>query len=168
MSDQLDLGAAVGIAGLILAIPVGVMPHVLGHRFLQQLEKRKLVKANTTRQQAIRMYNLIKSFHNRTRDRYVYYLQLVGWAVIFAILSSSSVILIVLIKPNMKISSPDPLAVVLIASAFVFALFAVLLMVGLYETSRQLDRFDAYKAELEQQWGPIDHENLEARLGQQA
>jgi len=156
MSDHLDIGAAVGIVALIFAIPVGVMSHVLGHRFLQQLENRKLVKANATRQQAIRTYNLIKSFHNRTRDRYVYYLLLAGWAVICAIVSSTSIILIVLIKPNMGISPPDPLAVVLIALAFVFALFAVLLMVVLYATSRQLDRFDAYKAEFEHQWGPID------------
>jgi len=162
MLDRLDVGAAVGIVALILAIPVGVMSHVLGHRFLQQLEKRKLVKANATRQQAIRTYNLIKSFHNRTRDRYAYYLVLAGWAVICAIVSSTSIILIVFIKPNMQINPPDPLAVVLIAFAFVFALFAVVLMVVLYGTSRQLDRFDDYKAELEQQWGPIDHENPEA------
>ncbi len=162
MLDRPDVGAAVGIVALILAIPVGVTSHVLGHRFLQQLEKRKLVKANATRQQAIRTYNLIKSFHNHTKDRYAYYLQLASWAVIFAIVSSTNIILIVLIKPNMETNPRDPLAVVLIALAFLFALLAVLLMAGLYETSRQLGRFDAYKAELEQQWGPIDQENPEA------
>src|SRR5690242_20558145 len=80
--DQLDVGAWVGIVALILSIPVGVMSHVLGHRFLIHLERRKLVKGDATRQQAIRTYNRIKSFHNRTRDRYPYYLLLAGSAVI--------------------------------------------------------------------------------------
>jgi hypothetical protein len=41
---QLDVGAWVGIITLALALPVGVMGHVLGHRVLLHLEKRKLVK----------------------------------------------------------------------------------------------------------------------------
>jgi hypothetical protein len=61
MWDRLDVGAWVGIIALILAIPVGVMSHVLGHRFLVQLDKRKLVRGDATRQQAIRVYNRIKS-----------------------------------------------------------------------------------------------------------
>jgi hypothetical protein len=153
--DQLDVGAWVGIITLILAIPVGVMSHVLGHRFLLHLEKRKLVKGDATRQQAIRQYNRIKSFHNRTRDRYPYYLLLTGSAVICAIASSTSIIVIVLIKPDTQIPvSPPTLLIFFLAIAG--ALLAVLMMLGIYETSRHLDRFDAYKAELEQQWAPID------------
>jgi hypothetical protein len=151
----------VGIITLVLAIPVGVMSHVLGHRFLLHLEKRKLVKGDATRQQAIRAYNRIKSFHNRTRDRYPYYLLLAGSAVICAVASSTSIILIVLINTDIQIPV-SPLTLLFFVLAIGGALLAVLLMVGLYETSRHLDRFDDYKAELEQQWGPIDEKTAEA------
>ena len=131
MWDRLDVGAWVGIIALILAFPVAVMGHLFGHRLLLNLERRKLVKGDATRQQAIQAYNRVKSFHNRTRDRYPYYLLLAGSAVICAVASST----------------------------IGGALLAVLMMVGLYQTSRHLDRFDDYKAELEQQWGPIDDEH---------
>ena len=55
-----------------------------------------------------------------------------------------------------------PVIFLLFFLAIVCALLALLLMVTLYETSRHLDRFDAYKAELEQQWGRIDQETPEA------
>jgi hypothetical protein len=156
-----DLGALIGIVGLILAIPVGVMSHVLGHRFLTQLEKRKLVKINATRQQAIRHYNYVQSFHNRTRDRYPHYLLLAGWSLICAVVSSTSIILLVLIKPDIKLFGPvasvEPAVVVLIALAVAFALFAVLFLLALHDLSRRLDRFDEFRRDLEQQWGsPID------------
>jgi hypothetical protein len=157
---QLTVGDWIGIIAFILAIPVGVMSHVLGHHFLRHLENRRLVRRNATRQQAIRMYNTVKAFHNRARDRYAYYLLLAGWAVICAVASSTCIILISFMKPDVDLL-PGPLGTVLLVFAVTFALFAVLLMMGIYETSRQLARFDDYKAELEQQWGPID-ENPEA------
>jgi hypothetical protein len=163
---QLDVGAWVGIITLALALPVGIMGHVLGHRVLLRLEKRKLIRGDATRQQAIRAYNRIKSFHNRTRDRYPHYLLLAGSAVIFAIASSTSIILIVLINPDSQIPviGPvtmvlpviSPLTMVLLLLAVAFGLLAVLLMLTLYETSRRLDHFNDYKAEMEQQWGLID------------
>ena len=85
MWDGLDIGASVGIIGLVLAVPVGVMSHVLGHRFLLYLEKQKLVRGDRTRQQAVSMYKRIKSFHNGNKDRYAFYLALIGWAIIFTI-----------------------------------------------------------------------------------
>ena len=78
--DQLDVGAWVGIIALTLAFPVAVMGHLFGHRLLLNLERRKLVKGDATRRQAIQAYNRVKSFHNRTRDRYPYYLLLAGSA----------------------------------------------------------------------------------------
>jgi hypothetical protein len=161
MWDRLDVGAWLGIIALVLALPVGVMGHVLGHKVLLHLEKRKLVKGNATRLQAIRAYNRIKSFHNRTRDRYPYYLLLAASAVICAVASATSIILIVLTNPDTMIPV-IPLTFLRFFLAIGGALLALLLMVGLYETSRHLDRFDAYKAELEQQWGPIDEKTPEA------
>ena len=48
MWDRVDLGALIGIISLVLAIPVGIMSHVLRHRFLATLEQRKLIKGNAT------------------------------------------------------------------------------------------------------------------------
>lgn len=157
MWNRLDVGAWVGIVALILAIPVGVMSHVLGHRVQVYLEKRKLIRSNATRQQAVRVYNRIKSFHDRTNDRYPYYMILVGWSAICAVASSTCIILIVIINPDINLVSglPSP-SLILLLLAPLFAAFAAIFMLVLYETSRQLDRFDDYKAEFEKQWGPID------------
>jgi hypothetical protein len=162
MWDRLDVGAWVGIIAVILAFPVAVMGHLFGHRLLLNLERRKLVKGDATRQQAIQAYNRVKSFHNRTRDRYPYYLLLAGSAVILAVASSTCIILIVLINPDIPMIPFTPVTLLLFLLAIGGALLAVLLMVGLYQTSRHLDRFDDYKAELEQQWGPIDEKTPEA------
>jgi hypothetical protein len=67
MWDRLDAGAWIGIIGLGLAVLVGVMSHLIANRVSVSLEKRKLVRGDSNRQQAVRMYNRIKSFHNRTK-----------------------------------------------------------------------------------------------------
>jgi hypothetical protein len=156
----MDVGAWVGIIALALAIPLGVISAVLSQPVLRYLERRKLVKVNATKQQAIRAYNLVKSFHNRTRDRYPYYLQLTGWAVIFAVASATCIILIALIKPDIQLfGQVEPvgsLVVGLFVGAVACASISGLLMLVLYGTARNLDRFDDYKRELEQQWGPIE------------
>ena len=157
MWNRLDVGAWVGIVALILAIPVGVMSHVLGHRVQVYLEKRKLIRSNATRQQAVRVYNRIKSFHDRTNDRYPYYMILVGWSAICAVASSTCIILIVIINPDINLVSGLP------SPSLIFFCWPPCSQPSLrflcsfyYETSRQLDRFDDYKAEFEKQWGPID------------
>jgi hypothetical protein len=158
MSDRLDLGAWVGIISLALAIPVGVLSHVIGQHFSRYLEKRKLVKGDSTRRQAIAAYNRVKAFHNRTRDRYPYYMLLAGWAAICAVASSTNIILIVLIYPDIStIETPPPSGLfVLVLLAVLFGILAVVLLFSLYDISRHLDRFEDYKAALEQQWGSID------------
>jgi hypothetical protein len=153
--EQLDVGAWVGIVTLLLAIPVGIMSHVLGHRFLQHLEKRRLVKSGQTRQQAIRSYNMIKAFHTRARDRYAYYFLLVGCSVLCAIGSATLTIVLVLSNPDFS-TDVRPQQMILLLLTVLFFVLAVLLMASFYGTSRQRDRFDAYKAEFEAQWGPID------------
>jgi hypothetical protein len=35
----------------------------------------------------------------------------------------------------------------------------LLLLIGIYETARHIERFDDYKTEIEQRWGPIDSEH---------
>jgi hypothetical protein len=156
----MDLSAWISIIALVLVVPLSVIANVLSQPVLRNLEKRKLVKINATKLQAIRAYRLIKSFHTRTRDRYPYYMQLAGWALIFAVGSATCIILVVLIKPDIQLLGPmegvGPVPVVLLLLAFAFATIAMFLMLVLYTTARQLDRFEDYKKELEQQWGPID------------
>jgi uncharacterized protein HemY len=39
--------------------------------------------------------------------------------------------------------------------AIIAILFAFIFLVAIYETARQIERFDNYKAEFEKRWGPI-------------
>jgi hypothetical protein len=162
MSDNLDVGAWIGIVSLVLAIPVGVLSHLIAERIKGTLAKRKLVKTDQTRQQAIRAYNTIKAFHDRTRDRYAYYLIVVGWAAIFAVASGTTVILLFVLHPNFHFVEPDPQlppdigVVFLFVMAILFALLSVIFMVSTYNVSRHLEHFDAYKKEMEDRWGPMD------------
>jgi hypothetical protein len=87
-------------------------------------------------------------------------MMLAGWAVICAVVSATCIILIALIKPDIQligaVEPVGPSVVILLVLAVAFAVFALAFMLVLHTTARQLDRFDDYKAELEQQWGPID------------
>jgi hypothetical protein len=40
------------------------------------------------------------------------------------------------------------------------ALLAVACVAGIYETARQLERFDDYKREFEERWGPLSEDDL--------
>ena len=126
MWDRLDMGAWLGIIALVLAVPVGVMSHVLGQRFSAYLEKQKLVRGDRTRQQAERMYKRIKSFHKGTKDRYAFYLALIGWVTIFAIASATFTILLALINPDILYSPPGalPPSAILLILAIACAIFA--------------------------------------------
>jgi hypothetical protein len=44
----------------------------------------------------------------------------------------------------------------LLLLAFAFAFVSVIFLAAMYETSRRIDQFNRYKAELEKQWGPLD------------
>ena len=86
-----------------------------------------------------------------------------GWAAICAVASGVMVILLFVIYPNVHFSTESDLpsaaaagVVFLVMLAIVLAMFAVLFMVSLYETSRHLENFDAYKKEVEDKWGPIE------------
>jgi len=162
MLDNISVGDWLGIVSLILSVPMGVLS-IFAYGWIRAgLEKRKLVRTDQTRLQAIRAYNQIKSLHDRTRDRYAYYLIVVGWAVIFAIASGTMTILLFVLHPNLHFVEPDPQlppeigVVVLFVLAIVFALLAVLFMISVYSVARHLENFDAYKKEVEAKWGPIE------------
>jgi drug/metabolite transporter (DMT)-like permease len=143
----------VGIVALILAVPLGVCSIFVYNWLARQLEQHRLTKANQTKQQALRQYKLVTAFRKGTRDKYAQYLLWVGWAAICAIASATATILVAVLNPE-----PTNPLIILVIVAVGFFVIAVLLILSVYFTERRLDNFDAYKAEIEKQWGPIKDE----------
>src|SRR6266566_1428485 len=78
----MDLNAWISIIALVLTVPLGVCSFFVSNWLARQLEQRKLIKANQTKEQAIRLYKRITAFRKGTKDKYAYYLLIVGWAAI--------------------------------------------------------------------------------------
>jgi hypothetical protein len=144
-----DLAIWLSVLALLLAVPLGVASNLLTPRLISFLETRKLIKTHKTRQQALQGYNRIKAFREGRRDRYPFYILLAILSILCAVAASTILILSVLITFSVPVVVP-------ILIALVCALLAALFLVGIYETSRQIERFDAYKAELEKRWGHIE------------
>lgn len=75
---------------------------------------------------------------------------LVGSAVISAIGGSTFIILVVLTSPEFQN------ALIYFFVAIILVMMSVAFFAGIYETARQLERFDDYKKEFEQRWGPLE------------
>jgi flagellar biosynthesis protein FlhB len=160
MLDSMSVGDWVTI---ILTIPLSVLSIFVYGWIRSGLERRKLVKTDQTRQQAIRAFNTVKAFHNRTRDRYAYYLIVVGWAVICAVASGTMLILLFVLHPDIRFDfSPDSKlnpgagVAILFLLTMIFALLSVISMISIYSVSRRLGHFDSYKKEMEDRWGPLE------------
>jgi hypothetical protein len=147
---NIDIALWIGVASLVLAIPLAIIGNLLSPRVASYLERRQRIKARKTKKQALRIYNRIKAFREGTRDRYPYYILLGGSAALCAVASSTIVIVVVLISPSF-----EPGAISLLI-ALLLALLAVAFLAGIYETARQLERFYDYKKEFEKRWGPLD------------
>jgi len=83
------IGLWVGIISLVLAIPLGIASNLLTTRLLSYLERRRLIKARKTRQQALQVYKRIRAFQEGRRDKYPFYILLASSAVLCAIASSA-------------------------------------------------------------------------------
>jgi hypothetical protein len=64
------------------------------------------------------------------------------------------VIVVLVISPSLEN------AVFYLGLACVVALMSIGLLAGLYETARQLERFDDYKKEFEERWGPLNENDI--------
>jgi hypothetical protein len=150
------------LVGIVLGIPITiVITYVISivailhaPRLAQFLDRRKLLKQTKTKKQALAGFNRVKSFRDGTRDRYPFYILLASGAIIcatvaLAILST----LAVQVGSISSISSGD---LIVGLTAVIIFLFAVVLLFGIYETARQIERFDAYKLEFETRWGSVD------------
>ncbi len=142
---------------LVLGIVGGYVAAVLGgmhtSRWANFLNNRKLLKTQKSKQQALQVYNRIKAFHEGKRDKYPYYLLLASGAVMCAILSST-LILIISIQNNEYPVSVEYGIVALFAVMFIA--LGMVFLGAIYETARQIERFDDYTKEFEERWGPID------------
>lgn len=144
--------------GVIVTIPLtiicGFFVNRLQRRFDALLDARSSARVRRSRQQALRSYRRIKALHDGTSDRYPYYLLLASSAVICAVIAST-LILITVFQNEFPLAIPFAVLVLLAAVA---SLVMLLLLTGIYETARQIERFDDYQAEVEKRWGPIDNE----------
>jgi hypothetical protein len=145
--DQFWLGVIVtAVVGLPGAYVIGILANMHTPRLARFLESRKLLKTHKTRQQALRIFNRIKAFRDGTRDRYAFYILLASAAVVCAIIAST--VVLIAVPPN-----EFHLAIPVYLLAAIAALMMLLLLIGIYETARQIESFDDYKREIEQRWG---------------
>jgi hypothetical protein len=138
----------------VLAIPLGIATNLLTPRVVSYLDKRRLIKTGKTRKQALLIYNRIRAFQEGRRDKYPYYILLSGTAALFGIASSMIVTVVLFSSPSFE------LTVLSLLVALILAMLAVASLAGIYETARQLERFDDYKREFEERWGPLNEDDL--------
>jgi hypothetical protein len=157
MEDLPHVDWATLLLGLLLGIPVayviGILTHMHGIRLERFLENRDLLKKRKTREQALVAFNRIKAFREGKRDKYPFYMILAGVAVTLAITASTFVLIAVIVSVSLE------LRLILLLLGLLAALIAIILLAGIYETDRQITRFDDYKTEFEQRWGPIDNKH---------
>jgi hypothetical protein len=141
------------IVGIPVAYVIGLFANMHAPKLALFLESRKLLKRANTRKQALVAYNRIKDFRENRRDRYPYYMLLASAATMCAILAAVLLLMISIHSYELPISI-EYLVVMLVA--IIAILFALIFLVAIYDTARQIERFDNYKAEFEKRWGPID------------
>jgi hypothetical protein len=145
-----SIGDWFSLITLLLSFPLAVAGTLFAPRLLRFLENRKLIKTNKSKQQALQHYQHIKALREGRRDKNAFYMLLVGVSVLSAIAASTILISTFILAPL------NELLFMLLLLAFVFAFVSVIFLAAMYETSRRIDQFDRYQAELEEQWGPLD------------
>jgi hypothetical protein len=128
--SKMDLSAWISIIALVLVIPLGVASNLLTYRFSSYLERRNLIKTHKTRQQALQGYERIKAFHEGRRDKYPYYMLLMGTAVLLCIVASTLAIVTVVVSPAFEIM------LMCFGLTVIFVMLSVVLLAGLYWTER--------------------------------
>ncbi len=73
-------------------------------------------------------------------------------AAVSCAIIASTLILIACIRHDFFMET----RIILILFASIFLIMTVSLLAGIYETSRQIERFDDYRIEFEKRWGMIE------------
>ena len=145
---------------LVIGLPGAYIMGVLGNlhtpRWSRYLQSRKLLKTHKSKRKALLVFNRIKNFHEGRRDKYPFYILLASGAIISATLGFILILLVLTENHDIPVAPEYGIMLIISAGAFVVA---SILLTSLYETSRQLERFDDYKTEFEQRWGPVDAES---------
>jgi hypothetical protein len=81
------------IVGIPVAYGIAILANIHTPRFVQFRDKRKLLRKHKTREQALRVFNRVKAFHEGPRDRYPFYIILASAAVSCAIVSSTLILI---------------------------------------------------------------------------
>jgi hypothetical protein len=147
-AGNMDISFWLGVVALALAIPLGVASNLLTTKVIAYLEKRKLLKSHRTKRQALVVFNRIKAFKEGKRDRYSFYMILASSAVCCCVIAST-LILLNCIRTDLSFE----IRMIVFLLALIAALMTMALLAGIYETARQIERFDDYKAEFEKRWG---------------
>ncbi len=140
------------VAGLVGGYLTAVLGGLHAPWWANFLHHRKLLKTRKTRQQALRAFNRIKAFRAGNGDKYAYYILLATSATICAAIASNLSLTIIIVKdfpPAFPIAIPAIIALLAIMTM-------LLCLATIYETARQLERFDGYKTEFEARWGYVD------------
>ena len=67
MEAQVDWSLALSVIALFLTIPLGIASNLLTPRLISYLERRRLIKTQQSRKEALVIYNRIKAFHAQER-----------------------------------------------------------------------------------------------------
>jgi hypothetical protein len=146
----LILTVVIGLPGAYL---MGVLASLHTPRWSEYLQNRKLLKTRKTKQQALVTFNRIKDFREGKRDKYPFYMLLGTGSVLCAVFASTMILII----SNQVLEYPVAVEYMTVAAlAAVGIASSVILLATIYETARQIERFDDYKAEFEQRWGSSD------------
>jgi hypothetical protein len=152
------------VVGIILGIPVayviGIFAHIHAIRLRHHLDNRELLKKHKTRQQALLVFNRIRAFREHKRDRYPFYMILAS-AAVSCVIVASMLILIVFTRHDFTVE----FRLIVSLFALISALMALILLAAIFETARQIERFDDYKAEFEKRWGSIEATDPPPRSG---
>jgi hypothetical protein len=151
----MSLGDWLGLASLLLAIPLGIASSLLTTRLVAYMEKRKLLHTHRTKEQELAAYRRIEAFKSGSRDRYPSYLLMAVGAVTSAVGFATFVLLLALKYGDFIQGTviPAPAALNLFVAAFVCTIFCFIFIGGIITTARRLERFDQYKAEVRKKWG---------------
>jgi hypothetical protein len=136
------------IVGIPIAYGLALLANLHTPRLVQFLDRRKLLKTHKTKKQALAVFNRIKAFREGKRDRYPFYIILAGAAISLST-GGSTLILISVLQQEASLE----FRVILFVLALISILIALLILTGIYETARQIERFDDYEAEFKNKWG---------------
>jgi hypothetical protein len=148
-NGHIDWSLVASVVSLILVIPLGIASNLLTPLLIAYLQKRKLIKANRSKEQELANYKRVEAFKNGTRDRYPFYILIATAAAISAVGSATCLILLALQNWNVF----DFLNPVLLLLAVLLPVFAILFMVVIAETARHIEQFEHYQAEIRKKWG---------------